>query len=212
VSTATRRLPLSISLQVVSYVDVLTNRVQVGPRVALVGAGGIGHDVAAFLLHDPAAEHSGNEKSDAAAAGLADTEKFMSYWGVDVTLQSPGGVIPRKIPPPRRQVYLLQRKTDKVGGGLGKTTGWIHRAILKVCCDNVCVMWLRFGGLFWVICTMQDNAVESISGCSYENICDEGMEISVGGKKRLLPVDTVVICAGRWMLVSVAQKIFFAMR
>ena len=143
VSAATGHPLLSISLQVVSYIDVLTNRVQVGPRVALVGAGGIGHDVAAFLLHDPAAEHSGSfEKSDAAAAaaGSADTEKFMAYWGIDVTLQSPGGVIPRKIPPPRRQVYLLQRKTDKVGGGLGKTTGWIHRAILKVGCDNVCVL------------------------------------------------------------------------
>ena len=57
---------------------------------------------------------------------------------------------------------------------------------------------------------LQDNAVESISGCSYENICDEGMEISVGGKKRLLPVDTVVICAGAtgWLPVSVTQKAF----
>lgn len=153
VSVATHHLPLSISIspQVVSYVDVLTNRVQVGPRVALVGAGGIGHDVAAFLLHDPAAEHSGDEKSDAAAAaaGSADTEKFMSYWGIDVTLQSPGGVVPRKIPPPRRQVYLLQRKTDKVGGGLGKTTGWIHRAILKVGCDYVCVLVCGFGRFFF---------------------------------------------------------------
>lgn len=95
-----------------------------------------GHDVAAFLLHDPAPEHSGNERSDAlaAAADSAETEKFMSYWGIDGTLQSPGGVLPRNIPPPRRQLYLLQRKSDKVGGGLGKTTGWIHRAILKVMC------------------------------------------------------------------------------
>jgi 2,4-dienoyl-CoA reductase (NADPH2) len=125
----------------VSYVDVLTNRVQVGHRVALVGAGGIGHDVAAFLLHDPAAEQAGCEPSDeqAAAADSAETEKFMSYWGIDGTLQAPGGLLPRNIPPPRRQLYLLQRKTDKVGGGLGKTTGWIHRAVLKVTCDGVYV-------------------------------------------------------------------------
>jgi hypothetical protein len=95
-----------------------------------------GHDVAAFLLHDPAPEHSANERSEsqAAAADSAETEKFMSYWGIDGTLQSPGGLLPRNIPAPRRQLYLLQRKSDKVGGGLGKTTGWIHRAILKVMC------------------------------------------------------------------------------
>lgn len=161
--------------KVVSYVDVLTNRTKVGERVALVGAGGIGHDVAAFLLHDTSAEHVGDDHSDAnaAAADSAETQKFMSYWGIDGSLQAPGGLLPRRIPPPRRQLYLLQRKTEKVGAGLGKTTGWIHRAILK------------------------DNAVESINGCSYERICDEGMEISVGGKKRLLAVDTVVICAGQ---------------
>jgi 2,4-dienoyl-CoA reductase (NADPH2) len=121
-------------LQVVSYVDVLTNRVKVGPRVALVGAGGIGHDVAAFLLHDPAVDSCASEPTAAQAAAFdsAETEKFMSYWGIDGTLQSPGGLVPRNIPPPRRQIFLLQRKSDKVGGGLGKTTGWIHRAVLKV--------------------------------------------------------------------------------
>jgi 2,4-dienoyl-CoA reductase (NADPH2) len=120
--------------------------------VALVGAGGIGHDVAAFLLHDASAQHSsdgasaqhssddasaqhsGDEHTDAkaAAADSSETDKFMSYWGIDASLQSPGGLLPRKVPPPRRQLYLLQRKRDKVGGGLGKTTGWIHRAMLKV--------------------------------------------------------------------------------
>ena len=123
-----------IELQVVSYVDVLSNRVTVGQRVALVGAGGIGHDVAAFLLHDAAAHRSGQEQSDAQAAESddADTGKFLAYWGIDGTLQARGGLLPRKIPPPSRQVYLLQRKSNKVGGGLGKTTGWIHRAMLKV--------------------------------------------------------------------------------
>jgi 2,4-dienoyl-CoA reductase (NADPH2) len=113
---------------------VLTNRAKVGQSVALVGAGGIGHDVAAFLLHDPAAEHAGNDLSDAnaAASDSAETQKFMSYWGIDGSLQAPGGLLPRNIPPPRRKLYLLQRKTEKVGAGLGKTTGWIHRAILKV--------------------------------------------------------------------------------
>jgi 2,4-dienoyl-CoA reductase (NADPH2) len=121
-------------LQVVSYVDVLSNRAKVGQRVALVGAGGIGHDVAAFLLHDASADHSANEMSDAQAAASdgAETDKFLSYWGIDGSLQARGGLLPRQIPPPRRQVYLLQRKSNKVGGGLGKTTGWIHRAMLKV--------------------------------------------------------------------------------
>lgn len=188
-----------------SYVDVLTNRVKVGQRVALVGAGGIGHDVAAFLLHAPAVDHSAGERTaeQVAAFDVAETEKFMSYWGIDGTLQAPGGLLPRNIPPPRRQIFLLQRKNDKVGGGLGKTTGWIHRAVLKViyilfvivCCSHA----RRFqcANASFAFGFVQDNAVESISGCSYDRICDEGLEISVAGKKRMLAVDTVVICAGR---------------
>jgi 2,4-dienoyl-CoA reductase (NADPH2) len=148
--------------KVVSYFDVLSGKVEVGQSVALIGAGGIGFDVAEFL----------SEKDHALSE---DPASFAAYWGVDLSVRARGGVmgISRRIQPPLRQIYLLQRKEGKVGQGLGKTTGWIHRAMLK------------------------DRNVTMLSRVVYEKIDDLGLHISVDGQPRTLSVDHVVICAGQ---------------
>jgi 2,4-dienoyl-CoA reductase (NADPH2) len=104
--------------KVLTYVDVLARARPVGKRVAVVGAGGIGFDVAEFLVHDPAAHGP-------------DLAAWMAEWGVVDPEVARGGLIPPRPPPPARQVHLLQRKSSKPGAGLAKTTGWIHRAALK---------------------------------------------------------------------------------
>ncbi|MFR0654343.1 NADPH-dependent 2,4-dienoyl-CoA reductase [Pantoea sp. SIMBA_079] len=96
---------------VVSYLDLLHHKKPVGQRIAIIGAGGIGFDTAAYLLHSP--------------------EDFYQRWGIDRTLQARGGVVPTRPPLPGRQIWLLQRKSGKPGAGLAKTTGWIHRASLQ---------------------------------------------------------------------------------
>lgn len=147
---------------VVSYVDVLREKLTVGPRVALIGAGGIGFDVAEFLCEK---DHDVSLKP----------ESFAAYWGIDLSVQARGGVtnVARQIPAPQRTIYLLQRKEGKVGARLGKTTGWIHRTMLK------------------------DRNVEMMSGVSYDKIDDQGLHITVGGKSQILAVDHVVLCAGQ---------------
>jgi 2,4-dienoyl-CoA reductase (NADPH2) len=146
----------------VSYVDVLTGKVIVGKSVAIIGAGGIGFDVAAYLTEK---DHSLSQNPD----------EFALYWGMDFTVQARGGVtgVTRKIPTPQRQVYLLQRKGGKLGDGLGKTTGWIHRTMLK------------------------DKDVTMLSSVNYEKIDDQGLHIRIRGKAEILKVDHVIICAGQ---------------
>lgn len=106
--------------KVLSYIDVLRDKAEVGKKVAVVGAGGIGFDVSEYLSH----------KGEATSL---DIEAFMKEWGVDMTLQARGGIegVEAKVEPSDREVYLLQRKKSKVGAKLGKTTGWIHRTGLK---------------------------------------------------------------------------------
>jgi 2,4-dienoyl-CoA reductase (NADPH2) len=103
---------------VCSYVDVLTGRVQVGPRAALIGAGGIGFDVAEFLLQPP-------------PSPTLDPARWFHEWGVRPDFEGPGGLAKPQPEPPARQLFLLQRSPGKPGAKLGKTTGWIHRAALK---------------------------------------------------------------------------------
>lgn len=103
--------------KVLSYVDVLTGRAEVGRRVAIIGAGGIGFDVAEFLLGDPL------EATDAAA--------FQRTWGVDPSIRMPGGLAAPMPRVPRRDVHLFQRKPESPGAGLGKSTGWILKAKLR---------------------------------------------------------------------------------
>ena len=147
---------------VLSYVDVLAHRMPVGARVAVVGAGGIGFDMAEYLTES----HS-----------LAlDLPAWQREWGVADPAEVRGGVRLPQPAAPARQVTLLQRKAGKPGAGLGKTTGWIHRAALKM------------------------KQVEMIAGVNYEAITHEGLWISYGEKRQdpqLVAADTVVLCAGQ---------------
>ncbi len=102
----------------VGYLDVLQGRVVPGARVAIVGAGGIGFDVAEFLVH-----HGESPSLDA--------RRWMAEWGVDARFDTRGGLAPPRPEPPARQIWLLQRSPGRPGARLGKTTGWIHRSTLK---------------------------------------------------------------------------------
>ena len=143
-----------------SYLQVLRDKEVIGRKVAIIGAGGIGFDVATFLCE---------EKSL-----TVDAEAWLKDWGVDKTFQHDAALSKEFIKhPPIREVALLQRKTTKVGAGLGKTTGWIHRA------------------------TLAKHGVKMIKGVSYKAITDEGILIEVDGKEQMLDVDNVIICAGQ---------------
>ncbi|MBT8068640.1 MAG: NADPH-dependent 2,4-dienoyl-CoA reductase [Gammaproteobacteria bacterium] len=151
--------------KVLSYVDVLRNRAPVGKRVAIIGAGGIGFDVAEFLLHD------GNSPT-------LDLEEWLAEWGVVDPAEARGGLaIQRSQPtPPAREITLLQRKAGKHGAKLGKTTGWIHRATLKM------------------------NNVQMIGNVNYERIDDRGLLVTFGKKHEeptWIEVDNVILCAGQ---------------
>lgn len=145
---------------VVDYLDVLRDGAPVGERVAVLGAGGIGFDVAEFL-------------TDSGEGASQDPEVYFRHWGVDTSYTGPGGLTAPERPAPPRQVHLLQRKSTKVGAGLGTTTGWIHRAELK------------------------HRGVVSVAGAAYDRIDGEGLHITVEGEQRLVPADTVVLCTGQ---------------
>jgi 2,4-dienoyl-CoA reductase (NADPH2) len=151
---------------VLSYLDVLQGRATAGARVAIIGAGGIGFDTAEFLLHDPA---------DPLPVAVGD---WMQEWGVDPQVRSAGGLTAPVAPTPLRQLWLLQRKSTRPGAGLGKTSGWVHRA------------------------TLARHGVTMMAGVQYERIDDAGLHITVGGERRLLAVDNVVICAGQESLAE----------
>jgi 2,4-dienoyl-CoA reductase (NADPH2) len=104
---------------VITYPDLLSGRRQAGERVAIVGAGGIGFDVATYLT-----AHRATDNSEA-------TREYCAEWGIDMQLRAPGGLLPRpKLQASGRKIYLLQRKVSRLGATLGKTTGWAHRAAL----------------------------------------------------------------------------------
>jgi len=154
--------------KVLSYVDVLLHGKAVGSRVALVGAGGIGFDVAEFLTQVP-------------PYPSLDRARFLGEWGVDQAYSGRGGLTAPKVEPSPRRVWLLQRKSGRPGAGLGKTTGWSHRAALKA------------------------KGVEMIGGVRYEKIDDRGLHLMVDGASRLLEVDNVVICAGQLSRAELAE-------
>ena len=149
---------------VLSYIDVLRGKAEVGKRVAIIGAGGIGFDVSEFLVHGVDAIDT--PKPQSVAAWRAD-------WGVDLDSEKPGQLVEKKPQTPKREVHLLQRKTSGVGANLGKTSGWVHRAMLKM------------------------NDVNMMKGVSYNKIDDQGLHISVNDKEQILEVDNIVICAGQ---------------
>ncbi|WP_374537923.1 oxidoreductase [Chitinimonas taiwanensis] len=148
--------------KVLSYLDVLRHEKPVGKAVAIIGAGGIGFDTAEYLTHE-------------GVPTSLDTDAFLREWGIDKTLTQKGGLAPQGAQPHAspRQVWLLQRKASKVGDGLGKTTGWIHRQSLKM------------------------KQVEMLSSVTYEKIDDAGLHIRIKDKAQVLPVDNVIICAGQ---------------
>jgi len=110
--------------KVVSYIEVLTGQVEIGARVAIIGAGGIGFDVAEFLSHPGHADHE---------RPVDPVDAYLEEWGIDRTLAARGGVegVVARTPPSPREIWLLQRKPGKPGKTLGKTTGWIHRLSLR---------------------------------------------------------------------------------
>jgi 2,4-dienoyl-CoA reductase (NADPH2) len=148
--------------KVVSYIDVLNDKVKIGSKVALIGAGGIGFDVAEYL------SHKGESSS-------LKTKLFMEEWGVDMKFTTRGGI--QKVKPKpletKRQIYLLQRKSGKVGASLGKTTGWIHRFSLR------------------------NKDVKMINNVKYNKIDDKGLNYFKNNKEFILDVDHIVICAGQ---------------
>jgi 2,4-dienoyl-CoA reductase (NADPH2) len=152
-----------------TYVEVVQGRRPVGRRVAIVGAGGIGFDVAELLSADrPLDGHAGS-----GAAGDAAVDEFRAEWGIDASYAQRGGLGAVHDPPPARELWLLQRKSSKVGEGLAKTTGWIRRTLLR------------------------KRGVRMVAGVEYERIDDAGLHIRVDGVPRVLEVDNVVICAGQ---------------
>ena len=148
--------------KVVSYIDVLKNKVNVGSSVALIGAGGIGFDVAEYL------SHKGESTS-------ISTSSFMKEWGVDMSFLARAGIEGMKpsLSKTDRKIYLLQRKNGKVGAGLGKTTGWIHRF------------------------TLRNKDVKMINNVTYTKIDDKGLHFTRNQKEVILEVDHIVICAGQ---------------
>lgn len=145
--------------KVASYLDIIEGRKEAGKTVAIIGAGGIGFDVGEFLTH------AHDDRSEA--------ERFNDEWGIDTGFANRGGLKAAVDETAPRRVFLLQRKSSKVGDGLAKTTGWIRRTLLK------------------------KRGVRMIGGVTYERIDDAGLHITVDGGPKTLAVDTVVICAGQ---------------
>ncbi len=159
---------------VLSYIDVLRGKASVGKRVAIIGAGGIGFDVAEFLV-----------TGDSTTENL---DEWLVEWGVGDPSITRGGVRPEGPQPDAavRQVTVLQRKATKLGKNLGKTTGWIHRATLKM------------------------KGVEMIGGVNYERIDADGLHVSFGEAREnptLIAVDTIVMCAGQVPRRSLADAL-----
>lgn len=160
---------------VYSYIDVLKGNAKIGNHVAVIGAGGIGFDVSEHLVHD-------------GESTTLNLPEWMEEWGVADTAEYRSGLAPEGPQPhkPARAITMMQRKPSKPGKGLGKTTGWIHRASL----------------------TMKN--VQMIAGVNYERIDDEGVHISFGEareKPQVIPADTVVLCAGQLSDRSLADAL-----
>lgn len=147
---------------VISYAELLSGMRKADARVAILGAGGIGFDVAHYLLQDP-------------PSTALDPARWYAEWGIDPHFKVRGGIegfTPRP-EPSRRELWLLQRSKSRHGQRLGKTTGWIHRTVLK-----------RAG-------------VRMLSGIEYLGIDDAGLHLQSEGQLHLLAVDSIVLCTGQ---------------
>lgn len=148
--------------KVLSYIDVLKLKKPVGKRVAVIGAGGIGFDVSEYLAHE----------GESTALNI---EAWLKEWGIDKSMKARSGIegVQAKVHPSPREIFMLKRSKGKFGGGLGKTTGWIHRTSLK------------------------NKKVQFINQVQYSKIDDEGLHYIQNGAQKVLTVDNVVICAGQ---------------
>jgi NADH:flavin oxidoreductases, Old Yellow Enzyme family len=155
----------------VSYIDILKGRVTAGPRAVVIGAGGIGFDVAEYLT--------------TAESPTLNLTEWKAEWGITDPVQDRGGLSPEGPKPeaPAREVTLLQRKAEKPGKRLGKTTGWIHRA------------------------TLQMKGVKMLGGVTYDKITPEGLWVTKDGEPRLIEADTIVLCAGQLSERSLAEAL-----
>ncbi|HIF9402567.1 TPA: FAD-dependent oxidoreductase [Photobacterium damselae] len=152
---------------VIDYQSFIRDKVSVGQRVAVIGAGGIGVDVATFLTEPE------NQTLEA----------WLKDWGIEQSIEHPGGLFPYDDYVSQRQVWLMQRKKGKVGKGPGRTTGWIHRR------------------------TLEKRGVELLGGVSYDLIDDQGLHITVEGQQRILAVDNIIICAGQRSVDGLVQPL-----
>ncbi|HHX88839.1 MAG TPA: NADPH-dependent 2,4-dienoyl-CoA reductase [Paracoccus sp.] len=164
------QIPVADGARVLNYIDVLRDGAEVGQRVAVVGAGGIGFDVAEYLTHE-------------GTSPTLDLAAWRREWGVADPAQTPGGLARPRPPAPAREVVLLQRKAERPGKRLGKTTGWIHRASLAA------------------------RRVMMRGGVSYHQITPEGLVLMSEKGKELLAVDTVVLCTGQVSLRDLADDL-----
>ncbi|MEL0028102.1 MAG: FAD/NAD(P)-binding oxidoreductase, partial [Perlucidibaca sp.] len=156
----TPAIPGIDNAKVISYLDAILQRKPVGQKVAVIGAGGIGFDVSEYLTHQ-------------GTSASLDADKFNREWGIDKDYREAGGMMPAEVEASPREVFLLQRKATKVGDGLGKTTGWIHRAGLAA------------------------RQVKMVPAVQYERIDDAGLHVRINDEARVLDVDHVIICAGQ---------------
>ncbi|TLY51308.1 MAG: NADPH-dependent 2,4-dienoyl-CoA reductase [Gammaproteobacteria bacterium] len=160
ITPRTLNIPGADHPKVLSYVDVILRGRPVGQRVAIIGAGGIGFDVAEFLTQDPPSPST-------------DIARWSHEWGVDMSYAHRGGLAKNAPETSPREVWLLQRTPGIPGKRLNKTTGWVHRAALKM------------------------KKVQILGGVSYERIDDAGLHVTIDGKAQVIQVDHVVICAGQ---------------
>ncbi|MGO1422493.1 MAG: FAD-dependent oxidoreductase [Brachybacterium sp.] len=164
-------LPAEGGPQVISYADLLEGRDEAGDKVAIIGAGGIGVDVAEFL-------------SAPRPSPTLDIGTWKRHWGVvEADEEHRGGVTARPVEEPRREVHLLQRKETRIGAGLGRTTGWVHRAEL------------RHAGVI------------QHRGVTYRHVDEQGLHITEGEREAVLDVDTVVVCAGQVSVDELAAEV-----
>ncbi len=158
---------------VINYQDLLDQEPVLGQRVAIIGAGGIGFDVAEYLSTDLAHKSSVNK------------DLFLQEWGIDPELKARGGIegIHPEHPQSPRDIFLIQRKTSRHGKDLGKTTGWIHRATLKM------------------------KKVRLIGGVSYEKIDDRGLHLLANDEKKIIEVDNIVLCSGQKSVTDLVEPL-----
>jgi 2,4-dienoyl-CoA reductase (NADPH2) len=155
----------------ITYPELLSGRKAAGSSVAIIGAGGIGFDVATYLT---TRRHANQRDAE---------QEFFDEWGIDREIRTAGGLATTRKVTPLRKVWLLQRKTTRVGAGLGRTTGWVHRNGLA------------------------HRGVEMLAGVSYERIDDAGLHITIGTEARVLPADSVIICAGQESVATLVSEL-----